>query len=103
MSLIRICKKGQNKARSAISPPLLPLNSGAHGSLAIYQTVSRRGILRSSLARSCIERPSKTTRTASATPHAIRVFSETPSTHSSEYGLEERPVTGLVRYELRDK
>src|SRR5215218_6712508 len=31
MILIRICKKGQNKARSAISPPLLPLNSGAHG------------------------------------------------------------------------
>src|SRR5215212_9520802 len=54
MSLIRICKKGQNKARSAISPPLLPLNSGAHGSLAIYQTVSRRGILRSPFAGSFI-------------------------------------------------
>src|SRR5829696_8332059 len=37
MSLIRICKKGQNKARSAISPPLLPLNSGAHGALRGYE------------------------------------------------------------------
>jgi hypothetical protein len=43
----RFCKRGQNTAGSAISPPLVPPNGGPEGSKAIYQTVSGRVILRS--------------------------------------------------------
>jgi hypothetical protein len=41
-------EEARNDAKSAVSAPLVPPNKGAYEAKAIYQTVSRMGILGSS-------------------------------------------------------